>query len=97
MTDASFSSCALDRPAGASPDGRMYIVNHFLDVDIFGILVPDEEKAPQTNAASGNPGSIGSQVSLCEGLYQRAPKGVLLDYLDLGDPFTAEKAMNGVS
>ena len=74
----------------------MYIVNHFLDVDIFGILVPDVSKAPQTNSASGK-GSIGAQVGLCEGLYQRAPKGVLLDYVDLGDPFTAEKAMNGVS
>ena len=96
VTDATFSNCSLDRPAGASPSGRMYIVNHFLDVDIFGILVPDEEKAPQTNAASGS-GSIGAQATLCEGIYQQAPKGVLLDYMDLGDPFTAEKALNGVS
>ena len=73
----------------------MYIVNHFLDVAIFGIDVPDRSRDAQTNAATG-PGSIGSQVGLCEGLYQQAPKGVLVDNFDVGDVFTAERAMNGL-
>ncbi|KAL8904859.1 MAG: hypothetical protein Q9171_006897 [Xanthocarpia ochracea] len=29
--DPTFSQCSLDRPPNAKPDGRMYIVNHFLD------------------------------------------------------------------
>ena len=33
-TDPAFPQCTLDRPAGASPEGRMYIVNHFLDINI---------------------------------------------------------------
>nr|OQO18733.1 hypothetical protein B0A51_11431 [Rachicladosporium sp. CCFEE 5018] len=30
-TDPAFKQCTLDRPAGSSPEGKMYIVNHFLD------------------------------------------------------------------
>ena len=95
-TDPKFPQCSLDRPAGASPTGRMYIVNHFLDIDIAGILIPDVAAAGQTNAATGD-GSIGAQSTLCEGLYGYAPKGVLVDYMDQGDVFTAENNLNGVS
>ena len=94
-TDPTFSECTLDRPSGASPDGRMYIVNHFLDVNEGGILLPDDPADDTTNAATG-PGSIGAQVDLCEGLYQRAPKGILVDYFDKGDVFTAQNAANGL-
>ncbi|OQD84327.1 hypothetical protein PENANT_c013G09907 [Penicillium antarcticum] len=57
VTDAKFSSCKIDRPSDASATGRMYIVNHFLDVDILGVLIPDRDKADSTNAATGE-GSI---------------------------------------
>lgn len=73
----------------------MYIVNHFLDQDIAGIDIPDESAANTTNAAVGS-GSIGSQASLCEGIYGYAPKGILLDYVDMGAPLTAEDSLNGV-
>ena len=95
-TDPTFPECSLDRPADASPTDRMYIVNHFLDINISNILIPDEAAANTTNAATGV-GSIGGQVSICQGLYDYNPKGVLLDYVDLGSPLTAEEAMNGVS
>ena len=49
-TDITFPQCALDRPAGASPEGRMYLVNHYLDIDLFGILVPNQAAAPITNS-----------------------------------------------
>ena len=94
-TDPTFPECSLDRPPGASPDGRMYIVNHFLDSKISGILIPDDPADSTTNAATG-PGSIGAQVALCEGLYQRAPKGILVDYFDKGDVFAAQNAANGL-
>ena len=75
----------------------MYIVNHFLNVELFGgIKVPDVANADRTNAATGD-GSIGAQVDLCRGKYGgRNPKVVLLDYVDKGDVFAAERAMNGV-
>ena len=73
----------------------MYIVNHFLDVNILGILVPDKGADQTTNAATGT-GSIGAQVALCENTYGRKPKGVLVDDFDKGNVFAAQNAMNGL-
>lgn len=95
-TDPAFAQCQLDRPPNSKPDGKMYIMNHFLDKNVFGILMPDNEADPTTNAATGK-GSIGAQASLCEGLYGRNPWGVLVDYFDKGDGFTAQNALNGLS
>ncbi|KAJ5224269.1 uncharacterized protein N7469_007772 [Penicillium citrinum] len=95
VTDSSFSNCSIDRPSGASASGRMYIVNHFLDVDIFGVKVPDRKHASETNAATGD-GSIGAQASLCEGQYHRAPNVVLLDFVDKGDAIKAQIDLNGL-
>lgn len=94
-TDPSFPECKLDRPAGGSANGRMYIVNHFLDSDIFGIDIPDNMADTTTNAATGN-GSIGAQNALCESIYGREPNFVLVDMFDRGDVFTAQRNMNGV-
>jgi len=96
VTDASFPDCSVNRPAGASPSGRMYIVNHFLDLDIFGILVPDRGAAGTTNAATGT-GSIGAQSALCESLYSRPPNFVLVDFTDQGNVIAAQNALNGES
>ncbi len=93
--DPNFPECTLDRPSNASPAGRMYIVNHFLDISIFGVDIPDRAADPQTNAATGA-GSIGAQVAICDGMYVQAPKGVLVDNFDVGDVFTAQKALNGL-
>ena len=94
-TDPTFAECSVDRPPGASPLGRMYIVNHFLDKSVFGMLIPDDEADGTTNAAMG-PGSIGAQVGVCEGLYHMAPKAVLVDFFDKGDVFAAQDAANGI-
>ena len=93
--DPAFPECTLDRPAGAKPDGRMYIVNHFLDVQWLGIEVPARADLDATNAATGV-GSIGAQADLCIGLYGRAPVGILVDYFDHGDVFAAQNKLNGV-
>lgn len=96
-TDPTFPECSIDRPSGASATGRMYLVNHFLDIDILGIDIPDEMAASTTNAATGS-GSIGAQVGICVGLYGRYPNVVLLDYFDQGSPgwSDAQNTMNGV-
>lgn len=96
VTDPAFSRCKIDRPPNASPDGRMYIVNHFLDVDVLGIKIPDREKADQTNAATGK-GSIGAQCQVCEGLYGREPNVVLVDFVDKGNVMKAQKILNGLA
>jgi hypothetical protein len=95
VTDKSFPDCSINRPSGATADGRMYIVNHFLDDDIFGILIPDYLAAATTNAATGT-GSIGSQASLCESIYGRPPNFVLLDFANKGDALTAQNNLNGL-
>lgn len=72
----------------------MYIVNHFLDVDILGVKIPDRAAASTTNAATGK-GSIGAQATVCEALYSRAPNVVLLDFVDKGSPIEAQNELNG--
>ncbi|KAG0161506.1 hypothetical protein PDIDSM_9040 [Penicillium digitatum] len=94
VTDASFSNCSLDRPFGAAATGRMGIVNHFLDIEVFGVKIPARQRASTTNAATG-PGSIGAQAALCSGLYGRAPNVVLADFVDKGDVIAAQKNLNG--
>ncbi|KAH8700614.1 PLC-like phosphodiesterase [Talaromyces proteolyticus] len=94
VTDPSFSNCSIDRPAGASPDSLMYIVNHFLDVDILGAKVPDRDAAGTTNAASGN-GSIGAQAASCDSQYDRLPNVLLVDFTDKGAVIDAQNALNG--
>ncbi len=61
----------------------MMIVNHFLDLDILGILIPDELAASNTNAATGS-GSIGAQADLCYSTWERNPNLILVDYFELG-------------
>lgn len=95
-TDPTFPSCELDRPSGAAPDGRMYIMNHFLQVEILpNILIPANDQNFETNAATGR-GSIGAQVVVCEGKWGRKPNFVLVDMFHRGKVFEAQAAMNGV-
>ena len=50
QTDANFPECRIDRPPGASSNGRMYILNHMLhieaDIDLGffkeSIQIPDQ-------------------------------------------------------
>lgn len=99
-TDPNFAQCKVDRPANANPDGRMYLVNHNLDIDLLhngDILIPDHPDVAKTNAATGNPSSIMNQSNLCNDIYKRYPRVVILDYVDAGDWKTAELMMNGLS
>jgi hypothetical protein len=61
----------------------MMIVNHFLDVDILGILIPDDAADSTTNAATGV-GSIGAQADLCISTWKRSPNLILVDYFQNG-------------
>ncbi|KHJ34155.1 putative plc-like phosphodiesterase [Erysiphe necator] len=95
ITDANFTSCALDRPGGSNGAGLMMLVNHFLDVDLFGgIVIPDREASPRTNAATG-PGSIGAHADLCKQTWGRKPNMILIDYFGNGDAMAAQNTLNG--
>ncbi|KAL8707940.1 MAG: hypothetical protein Q9220_007083 [cf. Caloplaca sp. 1 TL-2023] len=81
-TDPAFNQCAIDRPPGATAEGRMYIVNHYLDKKLGDdMLVPDREAVETVNGEE----SIGAQVALCEGMYGRKPNVVMLDFVGTGD------------
>jgi hypothetical protein len=83
----SFSSCALDRPPGSHGDGLMMLVNHFKDVDLWGIFIPDVPDDAKTNAATGS-GSIGEQADLCITTWGRSPNLILLDNFNIGRFFS---------
>ncbi|KAI0133912.1 PLC-like phosphodiesterase [Xylariales sp. AK1849] len=91
-TDENFPQCDLDRPAGASADGRMFIVNHNLDLDILGILIPDLADADTTNSLS----SILAQSDICESNYGKMPNVVLLDFVSIGDGIEGQDSLNGL-
>ena len=61
----------------------MYIVNHFLDLDIFGVLIPATIELPRTNAATGD-GSVGAQADLCTSTWGRRPNVILVDFFETG-------------
>ncbi|KAL9016349.1 MAG: hypothetical protein Q9185_006295 [Variospora sp. 1 TL-2023] len=100
--DPAFAQCTLDRPASlkAKPASdpavrhRMYIMNHFLDTKVLGMVVPNRRDAKQTNAWRGK-GSIGEQAERCGGMYGKAPAAVLVDYFDRGQVFKAQNGLNG--
>jgi hypothetical protein len=73
----------------------MYIVNHFLDLDILGVLIPDNAADKATNAATGT-GSIDAQADLCTAQWGRRPNFILVDYFENGDVFTAQNTLNGL-
>ncbi|KAF1813392.1 PLC-like phosphodiesterase [Eremomyces bilateralis CBS 781.70] len=98
VTDPSFPDCSLDRPKSDRPSetasSRMYIVNHFLNVELLpGLKVPDRMKAPQTNAAEGN-GGVLKQVGICQTNWERRPNVVLLDYVEFADVKELERILN---
>lgn len=76
FTDPAFAQCSIDRPPGASPQGRMVLVNHFLDTNISGILIPNRAAANVTNSAA----SITAQANICVGLYGSNPNFILVGY-----------------
>jgi hypothetical protein len=61
----------------------MMIVNHFLDLSIFGLLIPDDMDDKRTNAATGA-GSIGAQADVCVQTWSRKPNLILVDYFENG-------------
>ncbi|KAB8295172.1 hypothetical protein EYC80_007101 [Monilinia laxa] len=95
VTTPTFPTCTLDRPSGSNGDGLLPLINHFLDVDILGISVPDRLAAAKTNAATGV-GSIGAHADLCTETWGRKPRVMLLDFFNTGNALAAQNTLNGL-
>ncbi|GAA5892735.1 uncharacterized protein JCM6883_007456 [Sporobolomyces salmoneus] len=99
-TDDSFP-CTVDRVTG-SAEGKMYLMNHFLDVNttLFGqtIPVPDTARLLETHASSGPAPAMSAQADQCFSNHGYYPTFTLVDYYDVGDGSVFEVAaqMNGV-
>ncbi|KAJ7175088.1 PLC-like phosphodiesterase [Mycena crocata] len=104
--EAPFSSvdptfpCKIDRISGPLSDAEhMYMINHNLNKNLLSlgdteVLVSDPIHAPTTNGIE----SILADANGCAPLGgNRAPNFVLIDYVNLGDPFTAAAQLNGVA
>ncbi|KAJ7347549.1 PLC-like phosphodiesterase [Mycena albidolilacea] len=103
--EAPFSSvdptfpCKIDRIAGPLADvDHMYMINHNLNKNLISlgstdVLVSDPVDAPTTNGVD----SILADANGCAPLgANRAPNFVLVDYVNLGDPFTAAALLNNL-
>ncbi|KAJ7270240.1 PLC-like phosphodiesterase [Mycena rebaudengoi] len=96
-TDPTFP-CAISRiTGGLSSEDHMYMINHSLNENILpigeGVLIVDRIEAPTTNGIE----SILAEANGCAPLGgNRAPNFVLLDFVNVGDPFTAVRMLNGI-
>ncbi|GAW21516.1 hypothetical protein ANO14919_110380 [Xylariales sp. No.14919] len=85
------SGCNIDRPAGASADGRLILANHNRNYEVLGISLPDLAHASDTNSVD----SITAQTNTCNEQHGRIPNVVLLDYVVLGEVINAQTQLNG--
>ena len=75
--DKTAFQCQKDRGTG-DVSTSMFLINHYLDTTVLGNPVPDVASANVTNAVSGA-GSLGEEVAVCAGLYNRYPNFLLVD------------------
>ncbi|KAI8962681.1 PLC-like phosphodiesterase [Daldinia sp. FL1419] len=92
-TEDILSGCGIDRPSGVSADGRMFLANHNLNVEILpDVLIPNLVEAHNTNSVE----SITEQTDNCKSSYGRVPNVVLLDFVSQGDTIKAQDLLNGL-
>ncbi|KAF4988964.1 hypothetical protein FGRMN_9437 [Fusarium graminum] len=91
-TNSSFPTCEVDRPENGDPAKLMGIMNHMLNYEIFGIVIPNQIDAENTNSA----GSIQNQIDLCEGNGSRRPNVILLDWVNIGEAMEVRLSLNGL-
>ncbi|KAH6916938.1 PLC-like phosphodiesterase [Coprinopsis sp. MPI-PUGE-AT-0042] len=96
LLDPALFDCSVNRTRGDTST-QLFLINHFLDKLFLGNAVPDIDKLPQTNAASGF-GSLGAHVETCVGAHGRAPNFLLVDFYEYGggSVFQVAASINGV-
>ncbi|EXL56636.1 hypothetical protein FOCG_04174 [Fusarium oxysporum f. sp. radicis-lycopersici 26381] len=91
-SNSSFPTCEVDRPEKGDPTQLMGIMNHMLNHDVLGIVVPNQADAKKTNSEY----SIQKQIDLCEDNWGRRPNVVLLDWVNVGEAMDAQISLNGL-
>ncbi|KAL2201926.1 PLC-like phosphodiesterase [Sarocladium strictum] len=91
-TEDNFFNCDIDRPDGGSSKDRMIFANHNLNLDLFGLLLPDQDAAEETNSVS----NIKQQTDICIADHGRVPNVVMLDFVTKGEVIEAQKQLNGL-
>ncbi|KAF8586155.1 PLC-like phosphodiesterase [Ramaria rubella] len=93
ITNSSFP-CTVDRISGPlAQDSHMNLLNHYLDVSLFSVLIPDEFAADTTNSVASVLAGANSCAPLNGG---RGPNFVLVDWVDIGDVFGAAEQLNAL-
>ncbi|KZT20223.1 PLC-like phosphodiesterase [Neolentinus lepideus HHB14362 ss-1] len=96
VTNASFP-CSVNRTSGPlSDEDHMYMINHSLNINLLdtGIIISDPSDAPTTN---GVPSILANAYGCTQFAAGRAPNFVLLDFVNMGQPFKAADILNGFS
>jgi hypothetical protein len=74
-TSNNFFNCDVDRPvAGGSASNRMIFANHNLNLDLFGLIIPAQSLASQTNSVN----NIRQQTEICVANHGRNPNVVMV-------------------
>lgn len=96
LLDPNLFDCTVNRTRGDAST-QLYLINHFLDKEFLGNAVPDIDKLPQTNAATGF-GSLGAHVETCVSSHGRPPNFLLVDFYEYGggSVFQVAAGINGV-
>ncbi|KAF7980979.1 hypothetical protein HWV62_5207 [Athelia sp. TMB] len=95
VTDASFP-CSVNRISGnLTPAQHMYMINHSLNINLLdtGIIISDPNAAGTTNGVTSILANANGCAPLAGGRY---PNFVLLDFVNIGQAYTAADIMNGV-
>lgn len=92
-TKDNFFNCDVHRPnAGGSADNRMIFANHNLNLNIAGLLIPNQGAAADTNSVA----NIRRQTDLCVQKHGRKPNVVMLDWVSVGEAIPAQNQLNGL-
>lgn len=68
------SYCSIDRPAGAGPDDGMLLVNHWLQSNMSGILIPKRCMAVVTNSEE----YLKRHINSCQRTFSKTPTFILV-------------------
>lgn len=94
VTDPTFP-CSVNRIDGPlSPEDHLNMLNHNLNIDIFGILLSDPEQASTTNGINSILANANGCAPLAGGV---APNFVMLDFVNIGEGAAAVNLLNGLS
>jgi len=93
-TDPTFP-CSVNRTSGPlSTVQHLNMLNHNLDVNILGILIPDVAAASTTNGVASILEDANGCAPLAGGV---APNFVMLDFVNIGEGLQAVNQLNGFS